>query len=203
MNALCELQIPFDDTAVNILQGEQRSPTYLALNPKGKVPALQVGDQILTETAAILIYLDTQSPGQLLPPAQDPIVRAEHWSDLIWCSNTLHPMASRIFMPARIAPGAEAAVREAGMAQLNPVVADIERRIGDGWWHGEVWSIIDVYVSWCVGLATMGGFELSAHPVLAEHADRVRSRPSFERALDRERQAVERHGIQLPPGARL
>jgi len=31
----------------------------------------------------------------------------------------------------------------------------------------------------------------------------VRSRPSFERALDREKQALERHGIQLPPGARL
>jgi len=203
MNALCELQIPFDDTAVNIFQGEQRSPTYLALNPKGKVPALQVGDQILTELAAILIHLDEQNPGRLLPLVQDPVVRAKHWSDLIWCSNALHLAARSIFMPARIAPGAEVAVREAGIAQLTPMVADIERRIGDGWWHSEVWSITDVYVTWCLGVAAMGGFELGAHPTLVAYVERVRSRPSFERALDRERQALERHGIQLPPGARL
>jgi glutathione S-transferase len=79
----------------------------------------------------------------------------------------------------------------------------MERRIGDGWWHGEVWSITDVYVSWCLGIAAMGGFDLSAHPVLAGHTARVRSRPSFVQALEREQQALERHGIQLPPGARL
>lgn len=201
MNALCELKIPFDDTAVNIFQGEQRSPTYLALNPKGKVPALQVDDQILTELAAILIHLDLQNPGKLLPLVENPVVRAKQWSDLIWCSNALHMAARSIFMPARIAAGAEAAVRQAGSVQLTPIVADIERRIGDGWWHGDVWSITDVYVCWCLGIAAMGGFELAA-PLVA-YAERVRSRPSFERALDRESQAVERHGIQLPPGARL
>lgn len=203
MNALCELQIPFDDAAVNIFQGEQRAPPYLSKNPKGKVPALQVGDNILTELAAILIYLDGQNPGQLLPPTEDPVVRAQHWADLIWCSNTLHAIARSIFMPARIAPGAEAAVRETANAQLAPIVADIERRIGDGWWHGEVWSITDVYVSWCLGMAAMGGFELGAHPSIVAHAERVRSRPSFEDALDREREAIERQGIQLPPGVRL
>jgi glutathione S-transferase len=203
MNALCELQIPFDDTAVNIFRGEQRTPAYLALNPKGKVPALQVGDQVLTEAVAILMLLNEQNPGQLLPLVPDPVVRAQHLADLIWCSNTLHGVARSIFMPVRIAPGAEAAVREAGTAQLTSIVPDIEHRLGDGWWHGEIWSITDVYISWCLGVAAAGGFDLGAHPALVAHTERVRSRPSFERALDREKQALERHGIQLPPGARL
>ena len=55
--ALAETGAPYEAVRVNFAAGEQRSPQYLAINPKGRVPALVTEKGILTETPAILVYL--------------------------------------------------------------------------------------------------------------------------------------------------
>lgn len=71
--ALEELGIPYALHGVNLRQGEQKAPDFIALNPNGKVPVLVDQDiagtpLILTESAAILIYL-AEKTGKLLPSA--------------------------------------------------------------------------------------------------------------------------------------
>ncbi len=205
MNALEETGINYEDRAVNLFKGEQRLPEMLAINPKGKVPALRVCDTLLTENPSILLYLDETHPGiQLMPPAANAVERASARADLIWLSSSVHPLVRICMMPARLAPGDPDGARAVALGQLNDVFVGIEQRLTHHpWWFGGAWSIIDVYVYWCISTAAVGGMNLSVYPGILSHAERVRARPSFQRALAREKYAVDRENIQLPLGARL
>ncbi len=66
---LRELGLEFELVPVNIPAGENREPDFLRLNPAGKLPVLVDGDLVLTESAAIVLYLAEKYPAKkLLPP---------------------------------------------------------------------------------------------------------------------------------------
>jgi glutathione S-transferase len=68
-----ELGEPYDLHVLNLMQGEQHAPAYLAVNPMGKVPALRHGEVVVTEAAAICTYLaDVFSGAGLNVPVGDP-----------------------------------------------------------------------------------------------------------------------------------
>jgi len=74
LTLLKELDAPFALKVVNIKTGEQRQPAYLAINPMGKVPAVKHADAVITEQAAIYIYLADLFPeAGLAPPLGDPL----------------------------------------------------------------------------------------------------------------------------------
>jgi GST-like protein len=64
--ALEELGLEYALHGINVRKGEQKAPDFVALNPNGKVPVLVDGDLVLTESAAILVYL-AEKTGKLLP----------------------------------------------------------------------------------------------------------------------------------------
>ena len=74
---------------VDFSTAQQQSDTYLAINPKGRVPALAVGDQILTETGALLEYIAALAPDRNLIPA-DPIQAAKMRSVMYYVATTMH-----------------------------------------------------------------------------------------------------------------
>jgi glutathione S-transferase len=201
LNALEEIGADFEARAVDIFRGEQRAPAYLAVNPKGKVPALQVENQLLTENAAILYYLHSRFHQAGLLPESSALPLNAGLEDLVWCSSTLHPLVRQIRMPVRYTLGDPEAVNSKGMEELRPLIEMIAQRISGRWWYGNQWSILDVYLYWCYSTAASAGAQLPAG--LVEHGERVRARPSFQRALDREMAVVEQGRVHLPPGARL
>ena len=205
LNALEEIGLPFDERPLALMRGEQRTPDYLALNPKGKVPALKIGERVLTENPVILFHLATQHPERrLLPSLDDPIARSQALSDLVWCGGALHPLVRQIAMPQFFTSGDPAPVKAVALQAFGPIASLISARVsGERWWYGQSWSILDVYLSWLVGMAQLGGAREAADPALVSHTQRVRARPSFVRALAREQAAVERFAIPLPPGATL
>lgn len=84
--------LAYDDVSHHLRRGEQRAPDYLALNPQGLVPALQLDDgAILTQSLAICGYLDSLAPDPLLMPA-DPLLRARinAFAQVIACDT--HPL---------------------------------------------------------------------------------------------------------------
>ena len=196
MTALEEVGLAFEDRCVDLRSGQQKSPEYLALNPKGKAPTVIIDGVVLTENAAIVAFLDAQFPEKrLLPKTGDPLVDIRGLIDLVWCSSTIHPIVRQIRNPQRWSTGATEGIKDDGMAKMADECAKMSQRIGNGWWYGAEWSILDTYVYWAYSTAEIGGFPLDRYPVLVAHGERVRARPSFQRALAREAAAVERHAL--------
>ena len=82
------LEIPLDVVDVDLARGAQRAPEFLAVNPMGRVPVLEDGDFVLTESAAIMAYLADTKPGHPLYPlgakARADVNRWLFWSDNHW-----------------------------------------------------------------------------------------------------------------------
>ena len=85
--ALEEAGLPYDTHQLNFAAGDQTSPSYTAINPKGRVPALEVDGTILTETGALLDYIATQAP-HLMPA--DPVQAAKARSVMYYLASTMH-----------------------------------------------------------------------------------------------------------------
>ena len=138
MNALEETRLEYDDQLVNIGTGEQKRPEYLAVHPDGKVPALAVDDEVLTENPSILMFLHGIAPdAKLLPDVGIPMERAQQASDLVWCSATVHPMVRQIRMPVRFTDGDPSGVQAKGHEYLHNVCARVDERLdGNDWWYG-------------------------------------------------------------------
>ncbi len=200
LNALEEAGLDYEVQAINLLKGEQKSPDYLKIHPGGKVPALSVDGNIITENAAILIYLNALAPeAGLLPNTDDPLEQAKLYSDLIWCSSTFHPAIRQVRAPMRFTDGDTSGVFAKGLEYTNNALARVEERVSDGrWWHGDTWSIVDVYMNWCYTTAASADYSLDKFPAVQDHSARVQARPSFERAMARETQVINETGFKLP-----
>lgn len=205
MTALEEIGAPYEDRWVDIMAQAQYAPDYLAMNRKSKVPALAVGAKTLTENAAILHYLHLENPtAKLLPRTGQAMDDAQGLSDLIWCGGMLHPMVRQIRAPHKWTlatdPAETANIRADGIQKLTKECNYIESRLSGGaWWYGTDWSIVDTYLYWVVDTARKGGFPVEKFPAIAEHALRVRARPSFQRMLEREIAALNTAGFSIDP----
>jgi maleylacetoacetate isomerase len=85
--------VPYAAIPTSLLAGEQRSEDYLALNPQGFVPALAVGDQVLTQSLAIIDWLDREYAGQgaqLIP--EEPMARARALALALSIACDIHPL---------------------------------------------------------------------------------------------------------------
>jgi glutathione S-transferase len=195
MTALEHIGVPFEDEMINLMQGEHMQPRYQATNPRGKIPALLVDGQLLSENAAIQLWLDATWPeAGLLPKPANEWERAQQLSDLFWVSSVWHPYVRANKMPMRWTTGDVAPVRERGVELFKPCIAQLEERLtGQDWWYGQ-WSIIDVYFYWAYTTAEEGQFDLSPYPKVNRHRTAVEALPAFQRALAREQAAKERHG---------
>jgi glutathione S-transferase len=193
MTALEAVGVDYEDEMVNLLAGAHMKPDYQSTNPRGKVPALLVDGQLLSENAAILLWLNATYPeAGLLPKVQDDWARAQHYSDLFWLSSVWHPYVRANKMPIRWTTGDIAPVRERGVELLMPCIEQLEQRLTQApFWYSE-WSIVDVYFYWAYTTAEEGHFDLSARPAINRHRAAVEAYPAFIRALAREKAAKER-----------
>ncbi len=187
LTALEHVGADYQAVMVNLMQGEQMRPEYRAANPRGKVPALHVGGRLLSENAAIQLWLNDRYPDAgLLPKTADDWKRAQQLSDFFWVSSVWHPYVRANKVPSRWTTGDEAPVRERGVELLTPCVQILEQRLSDrNWWYGE-WSILDVYFYWAYTTAEEGHFDLSPYPNINRHRFAVEALPAFQRALARE-----------------
>ncbi|MEY4269281.1 MAG: Glutathione S-transferase [Pseudomonadota bacterium] len=194
MIALEQVGADYDDVMVNLMAGEHRAPAYQGVNPRGKVPALLIDGELLSENAAILTWIDSQWPGAgLLPQADDALTRARYLSDLFWISSVWHPYVRANKAPMRWTTGDVAPVRERGVELLTPCVEQLDARLAAGtWWYGDHWSILDVYFYWAYTTAAEGAFPLSPFANIARHRTAIEAMPAFARMQAREAAAKAR-----------
>lgn len=105
--------VAYDSVAIDLTEGAQRNADYLARNPQGLVPALGLGDIVLTQSLAIIDYLDTAFPSAPMIPA-DPLERARVMAEALTIIADLHPIDNlRVLNRLTDQFGADQAAREA------------------------------------------------------------------------------------------
>lgn len=203
--ALEEIGVPYETRLIKLPLNEQTSPEFLAINPKGKVPALLVDGVPLTENVAILTWLNKTFPGAgLLPGSTSDFDAAQQVADLAMVSGTLHPIVTRAAMPAKFLPkgGDLDAIRATAIDAMQPLMTMIDTRLSKSpWWYGEEWTILDAYLNWVWWRLAVTGYPGDAFPHVADHAERVHQRPSVVRAMASENayaRAMRAEGLFVP-----
>lgn len=140
----------YEPAAHDLRKGEQKAANYLALNPQGMVPALQVGDRVLIQSPAILEWLEETHPEPpLLPQAADDRARVRAMAALVGCD--IHPLNNlRVLRSLRNDFGADQQTVDAWAARwIAPgfdALESLVRRDGAGWSFGDAPTLADCYL---------------------------------------------------------
>ena len=181
----------FEAKPIALRKGQQRTPEYLALNPKGKVPLMLVDGRPLTENVAIAYYLAKTFPNAKLLPMGDAEAEAQALSLLSWCASGIHTRIGPFFGPQRICDLADSAdnVKKLAGEDTAKNFALIDKLLAGKDWALGQWSVVDAYFFVFWRWANFLKIDVSAYPNYAEHAARMAERPSVVRALAREAEA--------------
>ncbi|MFL5222097.1 MAG: glutathione S-transferase family protein [Microvirga sp.] len=189
--ALEEAGVAYEPVKVALAKGEQRTPEYLAINPKGRVPVLAEDDWVLTENAAILPYIAQRFPEARLWPS-DPREAARTAEWIGWIASTVHIAYAHVRRPERYAadPKAIEDVIAKGKESCRDIWGQVDKKLGSGPWAvGKGYSVADPYllVFWTWGRGPTLGFDMAKDfPNWTAHARRMGERAAVKRAFERE-----------------
>ena len=189
--ALEEAGATFEPVRLDFQNAEQRGAAYLAINPKGRVPALVTDDGVLTECVAILAWIAQTWPEARLAPLDDPWAFAQMQAFNAFLASSVHVAWAHVSRPGRYADGddAAAAMRAKSQVSLPDFFALIEERFSDDrpYVNGESYTVSDPYLMVMTGWVTRRGMVLPASiPRVAAHHARIESRPATQRVIARE-----------------
>lgn len=181
---LTEAGAPFETLNVNLAKGEQSKPDYLRINPKGKVPALIIDGQPLTENVAIQIWISRQFPEAKLLP-EDPLDYVRAISIMAWCAAGIHPKLTQQNRPDRYCdlPDTAENVRALGSHSLFEQYGLGEAMLEGREWFFDHFTCADVYFYWCFRRGTFFKPDMSHFKNCMAHMKRMEQRPSVQRLL--------------------
>lgn len=183
---LQESGLEYEARRLDFSINEQRSDHYLGLNPKGRVPALETDQGIVTETPAILAYLAQIAPQAELAPLADPFAFAEVQAFNNYLCATVHVAHAHRVRGARWVDDEDAI--KAMQAKVPQTMGEcfqlIETSMFRGpWVMGEQYTICDPYLftieTWLEG----DGVDIGDFSQIAEHHARMRERPAVQEIL--------------------
>ncbi|WP_079222453.1 glutathione S-transferase family protein [Stenotrophomonas maltophilia] len=186
---LVELGIEHELVLLDFDTREHKAAPYLALNPAGVVPTLQIDGQVLTEAAAIALYLADRHPEAGLLPAPGTPARGQAYRWMFWCANTLQPAYRAWFYPHEAAGEANVAAtqvmaRQRLEAAWQRMAAHLQTQ--GPYVLGEAPSVVDfmlvMLMRWSRNMPTPA----DSLPVLKVYAQRLKARPSFIETYRRE-----------------
>lgn len=178
--------VPYEAKFVDFSKNEQRAPEFLALNPKGRVPALVTEHGVLTETPAILVYICQLRPESNLTPLHDPFAFAQLQSFNSYLCSTVHVAHAHNYRGYRWADSEEAieAMKKKVPQNMRECFGLIERDYMKGpWVLGEQLTVCDLYL-YTIGRWLPGdGVDINEFPRVAAHAARVEALDAVQRVL--------------------
>lgn len=186
-----EVEVPYSLRFVDAIADEQKSPELLALNPMGKLPILEDGDTVVTESAAIALYLaDRYALGRLAPRLDDP-ARGTYLRWVLFAPSVIEPglMAKH--------SGWEVNAGAAGWGTHENMLQAMSSALEKGpYLLGESFSMADVVFGGTIRY--MLQFKLlEALPAFEGYAARLGERPAFQRAAAKNAAVVKERGIQM------
>lgn len=187
--SLEEVGVPYELKHIDIIKGEQKSPEVVALNPMGKLPLLTDGDEVVTEAAAIALYLgDRYAYGRLAPKVDDP----KRGTYLRWS----------FFSPSVIEPGASAKLGnwdakpgQVGWGSFDTMIAAMESAIAKGpFILGETFSMADVVFGGTLRFMTQFKM-IERTAAFGAYLDRLAERPALKRADAKNEEVRKAHNL--------
>ena len=189
--ALHEAQAPFELVTLDFAAGQQQSPAYLAINPKGRVPALKTPQGVLTETPALLLFIAQTHPHAGLAPLDDAFALARMQAFNNYLSSTVHVAHAHKRRGARWADDEAAieAMRRKVPQTMTACAQQLEAMLADTaaagpFVMGAQYTVADGYLYTLTGWLEGDGVDLAAFPRLRAHHERVGQRPATRRALE-------------------
>ena len=185
---------PFEPVLVKLHKQENLSPEYKAINPRGQVPVLVDGGEVITQILAITTYLNDRFPQHNFLP-REPLARARVMETLAWMNNTVHPTFTHVFMPYKFAASPEglAELKAHNTGLYGPMLGEIEAMAqaaagrGQAWLGGEHFGPLDAYALTLLRWGGFAGIDPAGFPTLWAHVQRVALLPAVARAIERER----------------
>jgi glutathione S-transferase len=189
-----ELDAPYALRDVNFKTGAQRQPDYLAVNPLGKVPAIVHDGALVTELAAIFIYLADAFPQKKLAPEIGDPLRGPYLRWLVFYGSAFEPAVmdrySKHEPPRSMSP----------YGDFDGVMALIDDQLAKGLYLlGARFTAADIL--WASALRWTTGFGLvPSTPRIAAYIERVASRPAFARVAETDSQLLKIHEAAAAKG---
>jgi maleylacetoacetate isomerase len=177
--------VDYDYVPIDLIAGQQREPAYRAVNRQGLTPALDIGGQVLTQSLAILEWLDETRPEPAILP-KDPLDRAAVRAMALVVACDIHPLNNTRVGRELHKRGVDADGIKAwsqrwikdGFDTLEPMIA----RHGKGFAFGESPTIADCCLIPQVYSANRFEVDLSAYPAIRAVNDRAAEHPAFQAA---------------------
>jgi glutathione S-transferase len=181
-----ELGIELEQVTVDLPNGAQREPAFLAINPNGRVPVLVDGDLVLWESTAILRYLAGKAGSALVPATPRAQAEVDRW--LSWQLAHLGPAMSKVAFErivkkvTRQGVPDEAAIA-AGTAEFARLTAILDNALAEREYLAGELSIADFALASHYSLASTAGLAVAPHARVNAWLSRVLARGSMRRAL--------------------
>jgi len=174
---LTQLDIPFERIELDVLKGETRTPQYLARNPNGRIPLLELGNGTnLAESNAILFYLAEGT--SFLSDQRLERAQSLQWMFFEQYSHEPNIATSRFWLQhLELTPERRAALelrRPLGYAALDVMERHLTER---SFFVGERYSIADIALYAYTHVAEEGGFELNRYAAVRSWLGRVQTQP--------------------------
>lgn len=180
-----EIGEPFDIELVSSMDGSTSTAEYLKINPKGRVPVLDIGESVITEVSAILTYLALTYPhSDLLENTPTGLARAIEWMN--WLTGIHSSVIAQNWRVERFSnnPSAHKDIRVKGMENLIEVCGQIDTKLRNlKWAVGEKYSIVDPYLLVFFRWGNRLGIDMEEYLHWTKHAKLVEQRKAVQSVL--------------------
>ena len=182
--ALLEAGLPYDLVKVDLRAKKlENGDDFLAVNPKGQVPALALeSGELITEGPIIVQRIADKAAGKNLAPARDSEERYKLLEWLNFLTSELHKSFGPMFSPV-LADDAKAFFKDRVMGKLKYIDSQLA---GRDYLMGKQFTVADGYLFTMLTWADRMKFDLSAMPNLTAYKARVAARPKVQEALKKE-----------------
>ncbi len=185
--ALEEAGAAYEAIRLNFTDGAQRKPEYLAVNPKGRVPALVTAQGVITETPAILAFIAQSYPQARLAPLDDAFAFAGMQAFNSYLCSTVHVNHAHRLRGYRWSDDAAAiaSMQKKVPQNMGDCFELIEHGMFKGpWVMGEAYSVADPYLYTIATWLEGDGVDATRFPKVQDHMRRMVERPAVKRVLE-------------------
>ena len=183
--ALHEAGLRFEPVRLDFSAGDQNSPDYQAINPKGRVPALITDQGILTETGALLDYIADVAPQAGLRPS-DPFQAAKMREAMYYLASTMHVNHAHKMRGHRWADqeSSFADMKAKSVQTMTDSAGHVENHVLTGpYVLGEDFSLADAYLFVACNWLRGDGVRVSEFPKIAAFLETMRNRASVAQVI--------------------